>query len=240
MVAGLSTQLDTISAQMKNVQERLDEQDTNFERLENLIKQRQSENSKLKEENLTQKQDIIELKEHINRLEQRNRANCVRVFNLPISGDSSNNDVVAEEVYKKALLPILVGAANKGRLPGVPSVDKVIEVAHILPGKKDLKPVLVRFRKPIYKLIIMQLKRELAPRAASKNEKPGPGPMLYSIFDDTTRDTYQLMRKLATDSRVEASWFVGGSLKFRLVDSDTVHRVRSIFGEYEDNFPTNN
>ncbi len=235
LVATLSTQLETITEEIKKVRERLDGHDEKFTCLETLLTEYKNENTKLKEAYETQKEEIISLKDHVNRLEQRNWDNCIRIFNLPISGDSSDNNVVAEEVYNKVLKPVFLGAASKGRLPGLPTIDKIIDTAHILPGKKDIKPIICRFRKPVYKNIFMQLKRDLAPRAASKGDRPGP--MLYPAFDDTTRDTYLLMRKLSNNARVESSWYAGGALKFRLVDSNDICKVRSICGPYESHFP---
>ncbi len=234
LVAGISDKLDAISEQLDAVREQQDTLDGKFERLEELLRTANAENALLKKENVDLKSDVSALKEKVNNLEQRNRSSCVRIFNVPITGDSSNNGNVATQVYQKILYPILNGATTSGLVEKIPTLSDTIESAHILPGPKSNKPILCRFKSNRIKQIVMQSKKEYAPRMPSLNDKLGP--FIYPLYDDITRDAYALMKKLGADVRVQAAWFANGSIRFRLNNSDTIHRVYSIFGPYEDHF----
>ncbi len=213
----------------------MDEQDRKFDRLETLLTEAKEENGKLKKENIKLKEELSTFKERVNQLEQRNRSDCVRVFDLPISGDSSDNTIVQSQLYQKLLLPILKGAKENGQISVIPTVDETIEVAHVLPGQKHNKPVLCRFKSQRLKQLIMRNKKDFAPRVnSSKGDRPGA--YCFPVFDDVTRDTYSLMKRLGADDRVQASWFANGTIKYRLVDSETILRARSTYGDYEDLF----
>ncbi len=233
-MAGISDKLDGISEQLQAVRDRQDEQDTKLARLEKLLEQSEAEKAELKKENAVMKAEMITIKEKLNNLEQRNRAPCARIFNVPIAGDPSDNNTVAVQVYQKLLLPILNGATTSGLFEKIPSLSDTIESAHILPGPKQNKPILCRFKSPRIKQIIMQSKKEYAPRSPSSGDKQGA--LLYPLYDDLTRDVYALMKKLGADVRVQAAWFANGSIRFRLNNADAVIRVHSIYSPYEDLF----
>ena len=230
----ISNQLEEIINQLREVKDRMVEQDRKFDRLETLLTETKKENGELKSENIKLKEELSSCKERINHLEQRNRADCVRVFDLPISGDSSDNEVVQQQLYQKVLLPILNGAKANGQIRNIPSIEETIEVAHILPGQKNHKPILCRFRSQRVKQLIMRNKKDFAPRTGSKGERPGA--YCHPLYDDITRDTYALMKKIGADERVQASWYASGTIKFRLLNSETIHRVRHIYGDYDNIF----
>ena len=48
-----------------------------------------------------------------------------------------------------------------------------------------------------------------------------------------TRDAFQLMRALASHEPVHSCWCYGGQLQFRLVDSEIIQRVKSIYDPIE-------
>ncbi len=228
-----SNQLESILEQLKAVNDRLAEQDTKFSKL---LADVTKENAELKKQNEKQQETIDTLQEKVNALEQRNRASSIRVFNLPLSGDTTNNDNVADQLFGKLLKPILKGALDRGRLNSFPTRDEVIEVAHILPSKSNTSSILCRLKKPLYHQLILQHKKDFAPRAPGKDDRPGQ--LLYPIYEDATRDTFLLMKKLAADSRVLASWISGGSIRFRLHSNpDTINRVRLIYAPFESHFP---
>ena len=226
-----------LSAQLATIVEKLNVQDSRFDKLEQLLAATQQENTLLKEQLLTQDNEITVLKDRINNMEQRNRDNSIRVFNMPIDGDDTNPSVVANQLYVKVLLPILQGAVVKGRLPEIPSCDELIEVAHILPSKKEFKPIICRFYKKSSRTLIMQLKKEFAPRTSAANNRSNsnrPPPYLFSIFEDITRDTFSLMRALSAHEDIAACWAAGGQLRFRLKDEETVHRIQSVYESMKD------
>ncbi len=234
LVSNLSDKLDEISTQLKEVRDLQEEHDRKFDRLETLLSEAKLKFSELKKENSKLKQELSDFKERVNNLEQRNCANCIRVFDLPISGDASDNTNVQAQLYTKLLLPILKGAKDKGQINNIPSPDDTIEVAHILPGQKTHKLILCRFKNPRIKQVIMRAKKDFAPRSHSRGDKPGP--YSFPFYDDVTRDNYTFMKKLGADVRVLACWYAAGAIKYRLKDSDTVLRVHSIYSDIEDLF----
>jgi len=156
LVASLTGQLETITNQLTEVRNKQDEQANTLTRLEGLIKAAQEENTQLRTENAKVKEEMTVLKERINHLEQRNRADCVRIFDLPLPGNQADNNYVAGQVYQKVLLPILRGAVDKGRFESVPPIEEVIG----------------RFKNNHTKVIVLQHKKEFAARAPP----PGRGP----------------------------------------------------------------
>ncbi len=112
--SSLSAQLEQISDQLRTFKDRFDTQDEKFAELKTLLEATARENTKLKEENTTQKAEIIMLKDKVNSLEQRNRADSVRVFNIPLTGDETDNLNVAEQVYRNAFCPFSGERPPKG------------------------------------------------------------------------------------------------------------------------------
>ena len=250
MVGALSAQLDSIGKQLSAnndqlaaANRRLDEQATRFEKLESILAATRNENADLKNKLLNKDSEILELKTRINNVEQHSRSSCIRIFKLVIEGDEKDPIVVAHEVYHKLLGPILQGAVEMKRLRYLPTVEQCIITAHILPGKENkTKPILVRLVSGHMRTLIMQLKKDYAPKSAasapkspalSSPGKPRPPPQLYSVFEDMTRDAFQLMRALSSHERVQSCWCSGGQLRFRLVDSEIIMRVQSIYDPIE-------
>ena len=253
MVGSLSAQLDVIGRQLtaNNDQlaaanKRLDEQAIRFEKLESILAVTRTENSDLKIKLQNKDCEILELKTRINNVEQHSRSSCLRIFKLQIDGDEKDPVVVAGEVYQKLIGPILQGAVERKRLRYLPTADQCIVTAHILPGKENkAKPILVRLVSGHIRTLVMQLKKDFAPKApvprsaAAKAPAPSaagsirPPPQLYSVFEDMTKDAFQLMRALSSHERVHSCWCSGGQLRFRLVDSEVIVRVQSIYDPIE-------
>lgn len=229
----MSVQLENISKQLSDSNHRLQLQEARFDRLEKMLSDMQSENTDLKEQLKSSDEVINQLKERVNAVEQHNRANSIRIFNLPINGDNKNPDLVSQQLYNTVLLPILQGAVSKGRIPSVPTCSELIEIAHILPGKSDNKPIICRLFSRNIRTIIMQLKKEFAPRATAEHGSNRPAPLLYPIYEDITRDTFRLMRAISSREEVLSCWSAGGTLRFRLRESDDIHRVTSIYDAVE-------
>ena len=154
--------------------------------------------------------------------------------------EEADPSTVIDKVYRLALLPILEGAVQDGELNEVPSADQVLEVAHVLPGKQGLpKPVIMRFYNRNLRNLVFKHKRDHAPRAAATGTGPRggggargterPGKHLFPLYDDLTRINYAKMKAIGQNERVQACWSVRGQLRFKLLDSDTVRKVVSVF-----------
>jgi len=232
-------QLGAITAQLEAVITKLNAQDEKLDNLEKLLAVSQAENNTLKEELRNRDAEVLQLKNRLNAVEQHNRSNSIRVFNLRIDGDSGDNDNVARQLYRAALLPILEGALSKGRLHTVPSCDELIDVAHILPTKADkINPIICRLNKRGMRTLLMQHKRDFAPRERSSSSSAATGskrppPFTFPIHEDMTRDAFQLMRAINAHEDVLACWSSGGQLRFRLKGEEDSNRVHRVFSVYE-------
>jgi hypothetical protein len=115
------------------------------------------------------------LENRINNLEQYNRSWSARAMNIPLSEqEASDNNTVAAKVYDLLLLPILKGAVERKQLTAVPTVDQLLEIAHVLPGKAGHpKPVIMRFYNRNVKELIFKLKKFHSPREVNSNTGGG-------------------------------------------------------------------
>jgi hypothetical protein len=205
---------------------------------------------KLKDKQLDDMQAAVSgLELRLNSLEQHHRGWSARVLNISLTeAEEQNPEAVIEQVYQKALLPILEGAARKGKLRDIPAADQVLEVAHVLPGKAGQpKPIIMRFYNRNLRNLIFLHKRDFAPRdpaegAARRSSQWGaggrggadggserPGRYTYPLYDDLTKLNLNKMRAIQQDERVQACWSVNGQLRFKLRDSDQVRKVISVF-----------
>ncbi len=225
LVTALSDKIDALSQQ----------QSDRFDEMETLLKTCQDENNSLKETVSKLQDENTFLKDKVIKLEQHSRRNNVRVFGFDIDGDDRNADSLMDQLYNRAFLPILQGALSKGRLQEIPNRDRLIQSAHVLPGKEGkAKPVICRFTNNFYRTIVLQCKREFAPRATrttspSSSGPSRPAPLRYPMYEDVSPEVYRFLQQLAANSGIGAAWISGGAIRFKLKDSETVNRVGSIY-----------
>jgi hypothetical protein len=196
--------------------------------MEMMLTAMQAENKALKETIKNQDGTILELKEKLNNLEQHGRSFSVRVTNLPLEGiDERDPPAVIKRVYDTVFLPILQGAAAQHAISSVPTCYEMIEMAHPLPGRSDKpKPIIVRFFNRNLKAVLFKHRKEFA----VKEEQPGQRPKYrFPFHDDLTKDTFNKLKLLQSDPRVQSCWSTGGSLRYRLVDCNIVRRVSSVY-----------
>ena len=117
-----------------------------------------------------------------------------------------------------------------------------------MPAKdKAVKPVIARFYCRDMRALIFKLKKEFAPRdqagATTRTGGGGSGAggatgevhykplgrLRYQIYDDLTRFNFQKMKAIGNDRRVDQCWSTNGQLKFKLVGSDMVKTVKSVY-----------
>jgi hypothetical protein len=234
----LKEQLSASSATITDLSRRLTS-------IETLLHSTQKENKDLKADLTSSYQEVKALKTKLNNMEQHHRSWSIRVVGLQIpTADETDNEAVKRHLYSKLLKPILTGAVQKGFLSTLPSADEVLERAHILPSKKEgPKPVIARFFCREIRALIFKLKKEFAPkeenpaittrRQGSSEQRQRPR-YQFQIFDDLTRANFAKMRAISDDSRVDQCWAVNGQLRFRLVDSQEIRKVSSIYDSIED------
>ena len=229
----LTAEIASLSTQMVTLIEKMD-------KMEQLLSATQTENSKLRDQVQTQSEEILYLKDCLNDREQYARSWSIRCLNIPLQKDQETNPrYVMQEVYKELLLPILKGAVEKGDIPVVPTCYELLEMAHILPGKKgDKKPIIARFYSRYMRSLIFRYRKDFAPREtqtatrASGAEQSGSGSrpprMRYSFFEDLTRGTYAKLQEIKSVPEVQSAWTVSGTIRFKVKDSETVYKVSSL------------
>jgi hypothetical protein len=229
MVGNIGGQLSNIIEQLQQVNQRLDQQEERFTKMEELLRASQAENKALKEDSLNKDHEIKQLKSKLNDVEMHQRSFNIRIFNFHLEGESNDTRNVMNQVYEKILKPVLEGAVSKGRLAAVPTVDSLLETAHILPGKEGKpKPIICRFFNRFHRMLFLQLKKEFAPRGQPKSPSRSP-PYLYPVYEDVSKDMFRLMRALASHTLVDSCWAAGGVLKIKMADSNVVQRISNIY-----------
>ena len=167
----------------------------------------------------------------------------MRVTRLKIPADDEfDSNMVKVHLYEQLLKPILEGAVSKNILPTLPTACEVIERAHILPAKdKATKSVIARFYCRDMRQLIFKLKKEFAPKEKAgattrSSSATGEGPsrpqaarLKYQIYDALTKVNFQKMKAIGADTRVDQCWSANGQIKFKLVGSQTVKSVKSVF-----------
>lgn len=224
LVKSYKSELGSINTKLENVVG-LPEK---FIKLEALLDKVCAENKELRRIITDRDAEILTLRAHVNNLEQHNRSWSVRVMGLPLtSEEEKSSSSVKKKLFSSVIQPILAGAASEGDISEVPTdPDHIIEMAHTLRAKEGaIKPIIARFYARELRQLVFKHKKAFAPKHVSG---PLRGKYMYQVFEDLTRTTFQKMRSIAADERVDACWSANGQLRYRLVGDPTVKRVPNI------------
>jgi uncharacterized protein YoxC len=165
-----------MSGQLADINKKLEKIDTiesDVRGLKILLNDVKHENKQLREEVKMKEKQLQDMntrlnhqEDRLNSLEQHHRGWSARVLNIPLSQEEESDNIkVRDKVYNMALLPILRGAVSKHLLPGVPTAEQLLEVAHVLPGPAGQpKPVIMRFYNRHVRDVCFRLKKHFAPR----------------------------------------------------------------------------
>jgi hypothetical protein len=264
MMQNMSAQLAAMNVKLVKL-DTIDTIDSEVKGLKVLICDLKNENKQLKSDNRDMQKQLsdmnstnVALENRVIHLEQYHRSWSARALNIPLTPEEeSDNSIVAAKVYSLLLLPILHGAADRKLIPHIPTVDQLLEVAHILPGKAgEPKPVIMRFYSRNVKEIIFKLKKFYAPRVegtasgASREGRgsgdregdegdeaggfEGRGKYCFPLYEDLVRAAFQKLRALSKDDRVKAAWSVKGQIRFILYKSPKeIRKVVSLLDPIE-------
>jgi len=229
--------LNLILSQLANMNKRLDKVDLLSEQLGNI----EESMTRLSAENITIRKAvevnstaIHSLQQNQNRIDQYNRSWSVRVMELPLSAEEEADPfALVDTVYEKVFLPILAGAREKNIIKRIPSCEQLLERAHVLPALKagGIKPIICRFLNRDFRAICFRYKKEFAARVAGGGPRSSEGAgggarYAYPFYEDLTATTFKKLKELQADSRVESCWSINGQLRYRLVNSSEVKRVK--------------
>jgi hypothetical protein len=214
--------------------------------MEEAIKNISKENGTLRTTVKNQEDQIASLKDELNNREQYARSWSVRILNMQLEpGKETDTRHVMETVYRKLLLPILEGARESREIVNIPTCDSLLETAHILPGKGQNKPIIARFYSRYWRGVIFRYRRDYCPKtespnttgtattrsstASARSTRPA-----FSIFEDLTGITFRQLKEIKKSEQVQSAWTVNGVIKFKLVNSETIHKVSSIHETIDD------
>ena len=236
-----------IATSLEDLKKLVGEYSTRFDRLEGLlegykkeVKDLKAEVKELKNTLEERDQELYKYKERQNEQEQYIRGWSIRVLNLAVpEEEASEPEKVMVHVYNRLLLPIFRGAKEKGLLHTIPAVDTVLETAHILPAKEGAIPAIIcRFFSRNIRAMVFRLRKECAPRQEpdqpARGERPRPGRFQFLFYEDLTRPNFLKLRALALHEKVQSCWSVNGTIKYKLKDSETVRKVKSVFVPVDD------
>jgi hypothetical protein len=233
-IPDMNTQLELILAKLTA----LETLPAKVAALEKLLSNSNAQNFALKKQIAEKDKAIAKLTAKTNSLEQYNRSWSVRLNNIQLpDGDKTDTYTVMHTVFEKALRPIFEGAKKSCLIPAIPDCDDVLETAHILPAKASdrPKPIIARFYSPNVRAMVFRLKKELAP-TTTITTKGGERKTvhLYPIYEDLTKPAHQLLQDLLKDPRTGPVWTIGGHIRYRLKNDDTVRKEVSVFDSMDD------
>lgn len=226
--------IDDLATQLESSVSKINTRFDNLEqKLTDTINRLVDENKELKAANSRLEEEMLGMRNHLNNLEQYQRNSSVRINNLQIPDNISSDPYkVRNFVYNTVIEPVLRGAVDKGELSAVPSANDVLELAHVLPGPADKpKPIITRFKNRLDRATVLRLKKQFAPKdPANKNRQR------YPIYEDLTKDNFQLLMKLSRDDRIESAWSIKGQIKYKFKGFDTIHKVENVYVPFEEHF----
>ena len=130
-------------------------------------------------------------------LEQYNRRDNVKVFGLPCE---SNTEGVSMKENGNDTIRKVIDVSNS--IDAGLSADD-ISLAHRLPSRMHLKPVIVRFYRRFAKIKLLQNKKKLASLSELNEVK---------VYEDITRPRMNFVELMRSDNRVESVWTRDGNL----------------------------
>lgn len=164
--------------------------------------------------------------ERINNCEQALRASFIRIVGLPVTRETPSKDII-NCVHSTIILPVLEAAKAAGEIDAFPSQRFLIESAFAIPSKSTTSaPVIVKLSSASIKSLIFQHKKEALP-STSDPVAGRPRPK-YGIYEDLTPANLSQFRTISEDQRTTAVWTYNGQIKFRIRDSETIFKVRSL------------
>jgi len=179
LVQSLSEKIDAMSTTHKE----------RFDTLDSTMKKITEANTVLTTKVQVLEQENTMLKTKLHDLEIHSRSTNIRVINFQVT-EPQDFEVLAEQVYDQVLFPILQGAASKGRIRDIPSRERLIVSAHLLPAKEGHPPpIFCRLLNGSYRSLILQHQKEFGRRRVLGGGGAGRPPPCYTLCLRTLRRT---------------------------------------------------
>jgi hypothetical protein len=183
---------------------------------------------------------VYDLQNIVNSREQELRALSVRVTGFPFTEEekaSTDGKFLAKKVYDRILTPVLTQAKTKNHIERIPTLANTIQSCYRVgqatarTGTGAPPPVIIKLSNEVIKLALMRNKRQATP-APSREEKD-LGITRFIISEDLTPPCFKLLKDMQRNEDVGKVWTVDGKIRWMLKDSNTIHRVKSVFDSVE-------
>jgi hypothetical protein len=231
MEASLNAKLDLICSKLEKIdvlEQKLDTFGQHISSIESALHDLKLENTHLREELAKKDKVINSLSEQVNRLDQASRSSSIRIIGLPITSTTPASDV-HKIVFNEVIHPVFEAAKKAGELPNAPFAQHfLINNAFALPAKKGTScPVILTLSSQFVRGLIFKFKKSALPvihDPVQKRDRPK-----YLVFEDLSPANFQQLRAIAADrERVKSVWSFGGQLRFKLHNSETIYKVKSL------------
>ena len=164
--------------------------------------------------------------DQLNNCEQSLRSSSIRILGLPVKKDDSPLNII-DAVYTNILQPVLAAAKVKGELTEHPSRRFMIDSAFAIPSKNPAScPVIVKFSSSFVRNLVFSYKNDVLPKVPDPSSNRVRHK--FAIFEDLTPANFAHFRTIADDTRTTSIWTYNGQIKFRIKDSETIYRARSL------------
>jgi len=218
-MADIKSELKAISGKLSKLDE-----------LDSSVKELVKENVALRSELAKKDVKIAQLSDQVNKLEQSSRSTSLRLTGLPITSAAPSASI-QEVVFKEIVEPCLAAARAAGDIPASTSSlhpHSIILNAFAIPNKKNAasSTVILKMSSDILRSCIFKHKKEALPTL--NDTSTGRVRSKYGIYEDLSPANHAHFRSLADDSRVHKIWSYSGQIRFKIHNSESVYKVRSL------------
>jgi outer membrane murein-binding lipoprotein Lpp len=228
-MAEMNAKLDLLCGSIQKI----NEIEATVKSMDTTVKALVQENQALRADLVARDEKIQSLTDQLNRLDQSSRSNSLRILGLPVSTQSTTANII-DTVYKEILLPTIEAAKRAGDLPeqAVLPPYSIISNAFTIPAKNsNSSPVILKLNSELIRAIVFKHKKEALPTHLDTATNRVRNK--YSVFEDLSPATHAQFRTFQDDIRVKSVWSYGGQVRFKLQDSDTVYKAKSLSDTYD-------
>jgi len=235
-IADIASKLDVICGKLQ----KMDAIESKLEQVENALCELKHENTFVREElaaarSESAKKDAIiaGLTDQVNRLDQNSRANSICVIGLPVTPQTPQAEI-EKIVFEQVVHPCLEQAKKTGDLPSIhaPFPGLLIDAAFAIPSKKNTSmPVIVKFANSSTRTLVFRHKKNALPQI--KDPATSKIRSKFAIYEDLSPVNHGILQQFAKDTRVRSAWSYNGQVRFKIHNSETMYRVKSLSDTYE-------
>ena len=95
-----------------------------------------------------------------------------------------------------------------------------VSIAHRLPAYNGVKPIICKFTRRTKKIELLTNKKNFRTNSKFSSIK---------IFEDTTKARHMFLGLMKRDERIDAAWIRDGSIFYKYVENDAVHKIQGLF-----------